>query len=112
MHRQERIISEEGYMRVYQTVLWTLLAATSIGSAMAEDATPMAPMGIGEVIAVMPNGHMAKTTVTDGAKMEAMKKIAKPIPWCMMFMMGTDGNIYMIDTSAHAPMVACENMVQ
>ena len=99
-------------MRVHQTVLWTLLTATSIGSAMAEDSTPMAAMGIGEVIAVMPDGHMAKTTLADGAKMEAMKKIAKPIPWCMMFMMGADGNIYVIDTSAHAPMVECENMVQ
>lgn len=99
-------------MRVHQTMLWTLLTATSTGPAMAEDATPMAAMGIGEVIAVMPDGHMARTTLSHSAKMEEMKKIAKPIPWCLMFMMGADGSIYMIDTSAHAPMVECENMVQ
>ena len=61
----------------------------------------------------MPDGHMARTTLTGGTtKMEEMKKIAKPIPWCMMFMMGADGSVYMIDTSAHTPMVECEDMVQ
>ena len=100
-----------GLYRIDQ-LLWTLLTATSIGPATAEDAMPMTAMGVGEVIAVMPDGHMARTTVTDAVKMEEMKKIAKPIPWCMMFMMGADGSIYIIDTSAHAPMVECENMVQ
>jgi hypothetical protein len=98
-------------MRVYPTILWTLLAATSIGPAMAVDATRMTAMGIGEIIAVMPDGHMARATLTDTMKMEEMKKIAKRIPWCMMFMLGADGNVYIIDTSAHTPMVECENMV-
>jgi hypothetical protein len=98
-------------MRFHRMVLWTLLTTTLIGPAMAQDATQMTAMGNGELIAVMPNGHMAKTTLTDTTKIEKLKKIAKPIPWCMMFMLGADGNVYMIDTSAHAPMVECENMV-
>jgi hypothetical protein len=99
-------------MRAHQVALWTLLATTSIRPAVAGDATPMTPMKIGEIIAVMPDGHMAKATIPDTTKMEELKKIAKPIPWCMMFMMGADGSIYLVDTSAHAPMVECENMVQ
>ena len=99
-------------MGVHQTVLWTLLTATSIGQAVAGDTPPTGAMGNGDVIAVMPDGHMARTTLTDAKKIEAMKKIAKPIPWCMMIMMGADGQIYLVDTSAHAPMVECENMVQ
>jgi hypothetical protein len=99
-------------MRVYQTVLLMLLTATLIGPAAAGSGTPMTTMGNGEVIAVMPDGHMAKSTITDAAKMDELKKIAKPIPWCMMFMLGSDGNVYTIDTSAHVPMVECENMVQ
>ena len=99
-------------MRFHRTVPWTLAAAILIGPALAEDGTPVAAMGKGEVMAVMPDGQMARMLVTDGAKIEELKKIAKPIPWCMMFMLGGDGQIYMIDTSAHAPMVACENMVQ
>jgi hypothetical protein len=99
-------------MRAHQTFLWILLTATSIGPAVAGDATPMTAMKIGEVVAVMPDGHMARATLTDTTKMDGMKKIAKPIPWCMMFMLGADGNVYTIDTSAHVPMVECENMVQ
>ena len=99
-------------MRVYQTIMWTFLTVISIGPAAAGSATPMGAMVNGEVIAVMPDGRMAKSTITDAAKMDELKKIAKPIPWCMMFMLGSDGNVYMINTSTHVPMVECENMVQ
>jgi hypothetical protein len=99
-------------MRIHRTVLLTLAAAMLIGSALAEDATSVTAMSRGEVIAVMPDGKMARSIVTDGAKIEKMQKIAKPIPWCMMFMLGADGAVYVIDTSAHVPMVECENMVQ
>jgi len=98
-------------MRGYSTVLWTLLMANSIGPAMAVDATRMTAMENGEVIAVMPDGQMARATLTDTTKMEEMKKIAKPIPWCMMFML-TDERVYMINTFGHALMVECEDMVQ
>ncbi|MEQ1956114.1 hypothetical protein [Mesorhizobium sp. CN2-181] len=54
---------------------------------------------------------MAKSIITDAAKLDELTKSSKPIPWCMMFMLGQDGNVYMIDTSAHAPMVECEEMV-
>ena len=99
-------------MRVHQGVLLAFLATTSIGPALADGAKPTTAMGAGEIIAVMPDGHMARETLTDAAKMDALKKMVKPIPWCMMFMLGTDGNVCMINTSTHQPMVACENMVQ
>ncbi|MGX5840437.1 hypothetical protein ACWGTI_06940 [Mesorhizobium sp. ArgA1] len=99
-------------MRIYQTMLWAFLTATSIGPAAAGSATPLEVMVNGEIIAVMPDGRMAKSTIIDAAKMDELEKIAKPIPWCMMFMLGSDGNVYMINTSGHAPMVECENMVQ
>ena len=99
-------------MRVRPTVLWTLMMAGAISPAMADDPAPMAAMKAGEVIAVMPDGQMAKATVIDTAKLDQLKKIAKRIPWCMMFMKGADGGVYMIDTSGHGPMVECENMVQ
>jgi hypothetical protein len=99
-------------MRVYQKIMWAFLAAISIGPAPAGSATPMEAMVNGEVIAVMPDGRMAKSTITDAAKLDELKKTAKPIPWCMMFILGNDGNVSMIDTSAHEPMVECEHMVQ
>jgi hypothetical protein len=106
------LIFKEDHMRVYQAIIWTFLTATSIGPAAAGSATPMEAMVSGEVIAVMPDGRMAKSTITDAEKMDELKKIAKPIPWCMMFVLGSDGNVYMIDTSTHEPMVECENMAQ
>ncbi|RVC81782.1 MAG: hypothetical protein E5V33_30900 [Mesorhizobium sp.] len=99
-------------MRSYQTMMCAFLTATSIESAVAGTATPLEAMVNSEVIAVMPDGRMAKSTIIEPAKMDELKKIAKPIPWCMMFMLGSDGNVYMINTSEHQPMVECENMVQ
>jgi hypothetical protein len=99
-------------MRTHRTVLLTLAAAMLIGPALAGEATPVTAMGRDEVIAVMPDGKMARTIITDAAKIEEMRKIAKAIPWCMMFMLGSDGSVYMVDTSAHAPMVECEEMVE
>ena len=99
-------------MWLYQTLVWTFLAATTIGPVAAETATQYGGMVNGEVIAVMPDGRMAKSTIADAAKVNQLEKIAKPIPWCMMFMLASDGNVYMIDTSTHVPMVECENMVQ
>ena len=99
-------------MRAFQIVSSILFTAVWSGLAAAGSGTPMGAMSDCEVIAVMPDGQMAKANITDAAKMNRLKKIAKPIPWCMMFMRDADGKVYMIDTSSHSPMVECENMVQ
>lgn len=99
-------------MRAYWTLFGMLLAAIPGAPALAQDTTPMTAMVAGEVIAVMPDGKMARTMVSDARKVDAMKKTARRIPWCMMFMLGADGSVYMIDTSAHGPMVECEEMVE
>lgn len=99
-------------MRVHHMLFGILLTIVSSAAAIAEDAMPMTAMSTGDVIAVMPDGKMARAIVTDAAKLDQMRKIAKRIPWCMMFMLGADGAVYMIDTSAHLPMVECEDMVE
>jgi hypothetical protein len=98
---------EDIRMRVCQAAL-SILIATFAGPALSKEQIP--PMKVGDVVAV-PDGHMARATV-DAKKMDEMKKIAKEIPWCMMFVMGADGSVYKVDTSSHAPMVDCENMAQ
>ena len=98
-------------MLVPQTLLWVLFTAVLSAPAIAQD-LPLLAMRAGEIIAVMPDGKMARTALTDAAKIDEFKKIAERIPWCMMFMLGADGSVYRIDTSTHAPMVECENMVR
>lgn len=98
-------------MRAFQMTMCTLALLAAIGPTSAGTGASLPAMAKGEVVAVMPDGRMARSTITDAAMMDELNKIAKPIPWCMMFMLGQDGNVYMIDTSAHAPMVECEEMV-
>ncbi len=64
----------------------------------------------GEAIAIMPDGHLGRAVVTDAATISAWMKTAKPIPWCAMLLRGEDGNVYIINTDGHNPMLACENM--
>jgi hypothetical protein len=65
----------------------------------------------GEAIAIMPDGHMARAMITDAKKLEELKTNAKPIPWCKMLMLGEDGQVWLMNTDQHNPMVTCEVMV-
>ena len=99
-------------MRARQALVWMLLMINAARPALAGEAMQMTTMEKDEIIAVMPDGQMARAAVTDAKKLEDFRKIAKPIPWCMMFMKGDDRQVYTIDTSAHASMVACEDLVR
>ena len=90
----------------------TILGAACIMTAVAMPAfaAEMAMKG-GEVIAVMPDGHMG-TMMADSKASSMMMQMAKPIDHCMMMMMGADGKSYMIDTSSADAMKECEKMAK
>ena len=88
----------------------TFLIGLSASQAFAEDAMgTMIMMKGGEVMAIMPDGHMG--TMMPDAKMSAdMMKMAKPIKHCMMMMTDAKGKTYMIDTSTKKAQAECEKM--
>jgi hypothetical protein len=90
-----------------------LLAGAAALPALADDA--MATMGMmkgGEVIAVMPDGHMGTMMVTDKMATDKMMGMAKPLDHCVMMMTGMDGKTYMVDTSSADAMAECEKMAK
>jgi hypothetical protein len=88
---------------------WPLVALVSV-AALPVLAETLPQLALGEAIAIMPDGHLGRVVVTDAAAMAEWMKTAKPIPWCAMLLRGEDGNVYLVDTNTHNPMVACENM--
>ena len=70
----------------------------------------MSMMKGGEVVAVMPDGHMGKMMMKDDKMMGDMSKMAKPLDHCVMMMTGADGKTYMVDTSTPDAMKECEKM--
>ncbi len=87
-----------------------IMAAAAMPAFAAEMAT-MSMMKGGEVIAVMPDGHMG-TMMADEKMSAGMMSMAKPLDHCMMMMMGADGKSYMIDTSSADAMKECEKMAK
>ena len=61
----------------------------------------------GEAIAIAPDGHMARAVITDAKKLEELKQNARQIPWCKMLMLGDDGQVWLMNTDLHNPMVTC-----
>ena len=92
----------------------TLLIASVAAPAIA--ATPtmgtMSMMKGGEVMAVMPDGHMGTMMMTDAKTMDSMMKMAKPLYHCVMMMTDAKGKTYMVDTSSKAAMAECEKMAK
>ena len=87
----------------------TCFMAASVMPAFADT---MSKMKGGEVIAVMPDGHMGTMTMTD-AKMSAdMMKMSKPLSACIMIMTSADGKAFMVDTSSAAAQAECEKMAK
>ena len=70
----------------------------------------MSMMKGGEVVAIMPDGHMGTMMMSDKKMMEDMMKMAKPLDHCVMMMTGADGKTYMVDTSSSDAMKECEKM--
>jgi hypothetical protein len=93
------------------TVKIVAVAGLFAASAIPGFADSIEALKPGEVIAIMPDGKMARAIITDPKILEALKKDSKPIPWCNMLMAGADGNVYLVNTTPHNPMVICEEMV-
>ncbi len=97
-----------------------LLAGVAV-PALADDATKpateamggqMMMLKAGEKVAIMPDGHMGTTMVTDKMAGDEMMKMAKPLGHCMMVMMGHDGKMYSVDTMGKDGMASCEKMAK
>lgn len=76
------------------------------------DGAMMTMMKGGEVVAVMSDGHMGTTTISDDKMMADMMKMGKPMEGCAMFMTGSDGKMMAIDTSSQAAMAECEKIAK
>ena len=87
----------------------TCFVAASVMPAFADT---MSKMKGGEVIAVMPDGHMGTMTMTDMKMSEDMMKMSKPLTDCIMIMTGADGKAYMVDTSTADAKAECEKMAK
>ena len=92
----------------------TFLSAACIAAALTVPASAdsMSMMKSGEVIAVMPDGHMGTMMMTDKMMSDKMMKMSKPLGHCMMMMTGADGKMFMVDTSSAAAMKECEKMAK
>lgn len=93
---------------VFAVCAVTMLAAP----ALAQDTGGMKMMESGEVMAIMPDGHMGTMKMSDAKMMGEMKKMAHPIKHCRMFMTGADGKMMMIDTASAAGKAACEKIAK
>ena len=91
-----------------------VLAAACImaATAMPAFADSMSMMKGGEVIAVMPDGHMGTMTVTDAKMSAEMMKMSKPLDHCVMMMTGADGKMYMVDTMSADGNKECEKVAK
>ena len=97
-------------MRAIGTIIAVGLIVTTAIPAIAADTMSM--MKGGEVITVMPDGHMGKMIMTDAKMMDDMMKMAKPLDHCMMLMTDAKGKAYVVDTSTKAAMAECEKMAK
>ena len=87
-----------------------IMAAAAMPAFAAEMAT-MSMMKGGEVIAVMPDGHMG-TMMADEKMSAGMMKMAKPLDHCVMMMTGADGKMYMVDTMSAEGTKECEKIAK
>lgn len=98
-------------MRALKLLGLLCLAGLSAAPAFADEMKgTMSMMKGGEVVAIMPDGHMGTMTVSDEKMMSEMMKMAKPLDHCVMMMTGADGKTYTIDTSSPKAMKECEKM--
>ena len=97
----------EEIMHVLKIFVATCFVAASVMPAFADS---MSKMKGGEVIAVMPDGHMGTMKMTDPKMSADMMKMSKPLGACIMIMTGADGKAYMVDTSTAAAKAECEKM--
>jgi hypothetical protein len=80
--------------------------------ALADDMATMSMMKGGEVIAVMPDGHMGTMMMTDAKMAADTIKMAKPLDHCVMMITGADGKMYMVDTMGADGTKECEGIAK
>ena len=86
------------------------LVGMSATPALAEEMKgTMSMMKGGEVVAIMPDGHMG-TMMPDEKMMGEIMKMAKPLDHCVMMMTGTDGKTYTVDTTTPEAKKECGKM--
>ena len=86
------------------------LVGMSATPALAEEMKgTMSMMKGGEVVAIMPDGHMG-TMMAGPEMMRDIMKMAKSLDHCVMMMTGTDGKTYTIDTTTPEAKKECEKM--
>jgi hypothetical protein len=98
-------------MQIIDRRIAVILAAIIVAPSIPVFAENVEALKPGEAIAIMPDGHMARGMITDAKKLEELKMKARQIPWCKMLMLGTDGQVWLMNTDLHNPMVTCEDMV-
>lgn len=89
------------------------IISASMAPALAADAMAAGGMSMmqgGEVMSIMPDGHMGTMMVTDPAKMEAMMKMATPLDSCIILMTDKDGKVFMVKPTTKAEMDECAKM--
>ena len=87
------------------------LVGFSVTPALADEMKgTMSMMKGGEVVAIMPDGHMGTMMISDDKMMGDMMKMAKPLDHCVMMMTGADGKTYTVDTSTPEAKKECEKM--
>ena len=100
-------------MRIFGTIVAVgLIAAASIPAIGAAPMSSMSMMKGGEVVAIMPDGHMGTMMMTDAKMIGDMMKMAKPLDHCVMMMTDAKGKTLMVDTSSTAAIAECEKMAK
>lgn len=98
-------------MRAAKILLVTSLVLASGAPVFAQDAKgSMMMMESGEVVSIMPDGHMGTMKMTDEAMMGKMMEMSKPLDHCAMFLTDKDGKVFTIDTSTPEAQAECEKM--
>lgn len=102
-------------MPIYNLVVSVCAVSLAIGPALAGEPMKsdmmMTMMKSGEVVAIMPDGHMGTSKVADSETMASMKT-AKPLKSCTMFMVGSDGKTMMVDSPDATTTAACEKVAK
>ena len=108
----------DGITKERDKMLKNLLVATVMITSVAAPALAATPMGTmsmmkgGEVVAIMPDGHMGTMMMTDAKAMDSMMKMAKPLDHCVMMMTDAKGKTYMVDASSKDATAECEKMAK
>ncbi len=87
-------------------------ACIMVSVAVPAFADGMSMMKGGEVIAVMPDGHMGTMMMTDAKMAAETMKMAKPLDHCVMMMTGADGKMFMVDTMGADGKKECEKIAK